>query len=280
MLRRDMSINKGQKFILFLFLISTLIIGFLQYQEVLIKTIERVHSEFIISNINNYQKKELENITYHYNNDIENIDEISSITQEMVKQVDENFAQKSKEAFNIVIYPNSMEMNSGLRLSSQERTLGAYYGGNIFLLSPAQLNRRDTALENIILHEYAHLLVEKRTNGYHPVWFTEGVALYQEFLITGYEWGEDYDYTKIPYSIEQLQNEFYQLDTFRAYRSSFLRVRFIAEIYGDEILLKIMNELGNGNSYEDSINNILGKNYKDLENQFMLWYESYFYDKL
>jgi hypothetical protein len=282
-MRLNMSISKGQKLFLFLFFaISIIIIGFIQYQEVLIKTIERVHSEFIIANINDYQKIEEDSIIYHYNDeiDIENIQEIASITQEMVNQVNKNFAQEKKEAFNVVIYPNSMEMNSGLRLSSQERTLGAYYGGNIFLLSPTQLNSSNTPIENIILHEYTHLLVEKRTKGYHPIWFTEGVALYQEYLITGYEWGENYDYNNIPYTIGQLQNDFYHLDTFKAYRSSFLRVRFITEIYGEEILLDIMNELGNGNSYEDSINNILGKNYKDLENNFMLWYESNFYDKL
>lgn len=279
-MRFKMSINKGQKFLLFLFLISILIMGFLYYQEVFIKTIESVHSEYIIANLKDYQKREVDNITYHYNNgiDIENIEEIATITQEMVNRVNENFSQEAKQDFNVVIYPNAVEMNSGLRLSSKERTLGAYYGGNIFLISPIQQNKSNTPTENIILHEYAHLLVEQRTKGYHPVWFTEGVALYQEYLITGYEWGNNGNYA--PYSIEQLQSQFYSLDSFRAYRSSFLRVRFIAENYGEEILLEIMDELGKGKSYEAIINNLLGKNPKDIENHFILWYESNFYDKL
>ena len=43
---------------------------------------------------------------------------------------------------------------------------------------------------------------------------------------------------------------------------------------------KIINELAKGTSYENSLYNILGKNYKDVENQFLLWYDTKIYDKL
>lgn len=282
-MRLKMSITKGQKLILFLFfMMSLILVGFLQYKEVLIQSVEKVHSAFIVASIDDYKNKDIEGISYYYKENLkeEDFKEISSITQKMIQEVNKNFAQETRQDFNVIIYPNSMEMNSGLKLSSKESTLGAYYGGNIFILSPAQLIGMDTDLENIILHEYTHLLVEKKTKGYHPVWFTEGVALYQEFLITGYEWGENVDYTKTFYTIEELGNQFYQLDIFHAYRSSFLRVRFIAENYGERVLLEIMDELANGNNYQASIKKILGKDHKELENYFMLWYEGNFYDKL
>jgi len=275
-----MSISKRQKIYLFLFFV----IGFLTietflWKELLINKIESVHSEYIVNNISDYNKKEVGNITFYNKKDI-NIEEIITRSQKMIEEVNRNFQQEQNENFNIVIYPNSFEMNSGLRLPAQGKTLGAYYGGNIFLLSPELLNSKDAGLDNIILHEYCHLLLDKRTRGNHPIWFTEGVALYQEYIITGYEWGRDYGYTRPPYLLEELRNQFYKIDDFWAYRFSFLRVRFLTEAYGGEILLKIINELAKGTSYENSLYNILGKNYKDVENQFLLWYDTKIYDKL
>lgn len=274
------SISKRQKTILFLFfMIGLLLLGIFLGKGLLINKIESAHSEYIVNNIDNYSEREIDNITFHYKED-KNIEEVIFRSQAMIEKVNKNFQQENEDKFHIVIYQNSLEMNSGLRLPAQGKTLGAYYGGNIFLLSPELLNSKDTPVDNIILHEYSHLLLDKRTGGNHPIWFTEGVALYQEYLITGYEWGKDLGYTRLPYSMEELKSQFYKLDDFWAYGSSFLRVKFLTELYGDKVILKLMDQMAKGISFEKSIYNVLGKDYKDLESHFLLWYDTNIYDKL
>ncbi len=270
--------NRGKKIILFLF---SILVIFLLFSGTIIKEVEKVSSDFIIANLEDYKSRKIGNMTFHFKEENGyNLEEVSNIAQEMIEKVNKNFGKEDAESFHVVIYPNSMEMNRGLRLPSGENTLGAYYGNNIFLLSPSQLSEANSPFKNVFLHEYTHLLVEEKTKGNHPVWFTEGVALYQEYMITDYEWGKGVVYNQFPYSLSQLEKEFYQLDTFQAYRSSFLRVRFLAEEYGEESILKIIEELGNGKTIQDAMESVLKKENNTIENEFRLWYQYNFYDKL
>lgn len=277
-MERRRILHQGQKIILFLFFILLI---FFQFSHIFIKEAEKVSSDCIIANLEDYRSRKIGDITFYFKEEDEHyLEEVSDITLKMIEKVNQNFQRGDTKSLHIVIYPNAMEMNRELRLSSSGNTLGAYYGGNIFLLSLNQLHETSSSFENIFLHEYTHLLVEEKTKGNHPVWFTEGVALYQEYMITGYEWGKGVVYHQFPYSLSQLEDQFYQLDTFQAYRSSFLRVRFLAEEYGEESILKIIEELGNGKTFQDAMESVLKKENNTLENEFRLWYQYNFYDKL
>ena len=46
-------------------------------------------------------------------------------------------------------------------------------------------------LTNSFVHELTHLVVDDLAGGNFPVWFTEGSALYMEYMLLGYEWGRD-----------------------------------------------------------------------------------------
>ena len=167
-----------------------------------------------------YRIRHSHGIEYHFKaDDLNYMDDLAETTQKVIGEVDGNFKRGESKPFKMVIYPNDMELNTGIKAPSREKTLGAYYGGNIFLLSPTELSGTETPIENVILHEYTHLLVEELTRGRHPVWLTEGIALLQEYLITGYQWGRTG--RRLPYSLDDLEAHFYRLDTHHAYHSSF-----------------------------------------------------------
>lgn len=278
--RMKKNVPFGKRKIIAFFFVLIIIFLFL-FSAQTINVIKKAFSDFIVISLQDYQKQKIGDITFHFKKEDEKfIGEVSHITKEAMEKVNQNFEEQGSNTFHVVIYPNFMEMKKGLKLSSEGSTLGGYYGGNLFVLSPEQLKKKNSSLENIFLHEYTHLLVEKRTKGNHPVWFTEGIALYQEYIVTGYEWGKDAPYRKNPYCLDQLENEFYQLDTFEAYRSSFLRIRFLAERYGEKTLLKIMEQLGQGKDFQNALEMTLRKENNILENEFRLWYHDNFYGKL
>ncbi|MCR1899294.1 peptidase MA family metallohydrolase [Irregularibacter muris] len=272
-MKRIGRINRRKKSILFLFLISALLLAYFNLNR-LITHIEKVQSNVLIYRLEDYEIEQSDEFSFYYKeNDRQYMQNIIKTSQDMIKSVNKNMKQDTPVKFNMVIYPDSMEMNKGLRLPSGEETLGAYYGGNIFLLSPRQLNLENNKIENIILHEYTHLLVEEKTKGNHPIWFTEGIALYQEYSITGYEWGKGYRFPMdTPLYLEQLERHFNEVDTFAAYRASFLRIQYLSERYGKDALLNIMDKMGENKSYDEAVQSILGKSKNQLENEFMLWY--------
>lgn len=242
-------------------------------------TLAKVHSDWMVWNLKDYRIRHSHGIEYHFKaDDLNYMDDLAETTQKVIGEVDGNFKRGESKPFKMVIYPNDMELNTGIKAPSREKTLGAYYGGNIFLLSPTELSGTETPIENVILHEYTHLLVEELTRGRHPVWLTEGIALLQEYLITGYQWGRTG--RRLPYSLDDLEAHFYRLDTHHAYHSSFYRVRYLEETYGHSFLLELLSHLGKGKTYTQSIESLLAKDVEDLEKDFMLWYQGLDYDKL
>ena len=84
--------------------------------------------------------------------------------------------------------------------------------------------------------------------GNFPVWFTEGSALYMEYMLLGYEWGRELGSADI-YSIEELTDDFYRLDEYQAYRQAFLEVSDIIERIGWDGYLDLLQELGDGQDF-------------------------------
>lgn len=262
-------------------LIGFILLGYLHINSIT-TVVEKTHSMAIVGDLRDYNRNGMENITIYYKDqDEKNINEIKKIMKRSKRQVEQNFQEITPKNLNLVVYPNSMEMNKGLKLPSGDRTLGAYYGGNIFVLSPSTLNKGSQELENVIIHEYTHLLVEKITQGNHPLWFSEGMALYLEYILTGYEWGEDSNFLRDSnLTMEQLEKEFNRIDPNISYRESFLRVQFLEERFGYASLIEIMEDMGKNHSYNQSIENVLNIDAKALEDQFKLWYGEKDYGKL
>lgn len=110
-----------------------------------------------------------------------------------------------------------------------------------------------------MLHELVHLFTDHIGNGNFPMWFTEGVSLYFEYMVDGYEWGKGLVFTATDtYTIKELSGNFYNLNQYRAYTQSFRLVKNMVEDNGLGKLIDIIESLGKGHNMDEFIH-LFGK---------------------
>ena len=186
------------------------------------------------------------------------------------------YAPRSKTL--ILVQPNRNELRKAFGWSGNESAMGVYWGGVIQLLSPhIWLNSGDSVQEFIhsgpMVHEYTHLVFDHMTNGNYPRWFTEGLAQYVEFRVNQYEWqtssnrldGKLYTMAELDKNFDELPNQSL------AYRQSLAAVRFIAEVYGEDALTKVIASLQAGQSMEQAIQKNVGLTAVTFEQDWQQW---------
>ncbi len=176
------------------------------------------------------------------------------------------FRHQREHPVEVVIFPHESSLKGSLRIPQEQSAMGAYAGGIINLLSPNQfdgLNQDRDMLVNVFVHELAHLVVDDFAKGNYPLWFTEGVALYLEYDVLGYEWGKeligDHGFT-----VEDLTHRFLALDEYRAYRASFQVVKGLIDEHGKEQLIQLLGALGDGVAFEQGLKEAYGMAYAEL----------------
>lgn len=166
----------------------------------------------------------------------------------------------------IIIYHDPEKMNQDFSLAKGESAMGIYLNGVISIESPdlwissGQDVNKVFQHDGPVVHEFTHLIVDDVARGNYPVWFTEGVALLEEYRQDGYIWGEGLKYDTKPYSVKELTDNFNGLDEMLAYKRSFEIVKAISDKYGMESIRGILKDLGKGLSMEDSFYINTGKN--------------------
>ena len=80
---------------------------------------------------------------------------------------------------------------------------------------------------------------------------TEGVSLYFEYMIDGYEWGREVVFLEKNYTIEELNSQFSSLNQYEAYTKSFRLVRTLVENHGLDKLMEIISSLGDGHDFDE-----------------------------
>ncbi|MFT9496502.1 peptidase MA family metallohydrolase [Anaerosolibacter sp.] len=170
-----------------------------------------------------------------------------------------------KKKTTVVIYEDPTKLMKNANLRQGKPPMGVYYASTIQILSPRQWIPENTDMKEIFMnegpmvHEFTHLLVDDLTRGNYPLWFTEGVALYQEYVHTGYEWGKGLEYEEAPYDVAQLTNDFHELDEMLAYKRSFEMMKSMVENNGSEDLNKVLRELGKGEDFEKAHEKVFDK---------------------
>ena len=121
-----------------------------------------------------------------------------------------------------------------------------------------------------MVHEFTHLMVDEITRGNYNRWWTEGIAQYSEKQITGFQFsdpftgGRELEY----YSLEKLDSEFDRLDQQIAYWESLQLVEYIVDLYGEEQIFNILEQLGQGKTMIKAVQKCLGINYNTFEKNF------------
>nr|WP_243137458.1 peptidase MA family metallohydrolase [Desulfofundulus thermobenzoicus] len=179
----------------------------------------------------------------------------------------------------LIIHPSRESLNAAFGWPASESAMGVYWAGVIRILSPADwVEAKDPAqVEEIfvsagpVAHELTHLVVDYQARGNVPRWFTEGLAQYEEYKLTGFRFSavpEDLS-DRPPYSFTAMDRDFDRLpDQNLAYRQSFSAVEYLVAVYGEKSLHTILTKLGQGWDMERALQAVTGL---DLEGFTTAW---------
>ena len=187
----------------------------------------------------------------------------------------------------VVIYPSRAELNASFGWPASESAMGVYWQGVIRVLAPRawvndaepQEMRQVFQQAGPMAHELSHLLLDYAGQGNFPRWFTEGLAQYQEYKITGYSPGCPADvWSRGVYPLREMDQGFDKLaDQNLAYRESLSVVEFIVAVYGEEGLHKIIKNLARGINFNEAVANALALDgagragFEGLEREWRDW---------
>ncbi|WP_352420466.1 hypothetical protein [Proteiniborus sp.] len=270
-------IHKGHIFIVItIILISILAVIFINHFEVLqvsfyplVKNIEKTR---LLKYVDNYEILETEHFIIRYETEHKEYAELTGdIADRYYENICNMYEYHPSTKSNIIIYGNEKDFLENLRFDKSNTPIGVYYCGIINILSPEIWINDYENLSQIyefngpVVHEFAHLLIDDITRGNYPMWLTEGLALYTEYKITGFEWN---DYNSVDYKItlKDLDKRFDNIDQMVAYRKSFEVVKGISETWGFEKLRNMLNVLGEGSNINQSARAVLKINLYDLKN--------------
>jgi hypothetical protein len=181
----------------------------------------------------------------------------------------------------IIIMVNRQEMQKSLGWSADQSAMGVFWAGMIQVLSPRAWMNGDSAVAQTdsfikngpLAHEFTHLIVDLIARGNYPRWFTEGIAQYQEYRLNGYEWITPNNTLQSNlYTLADMEQDFDGLpNQSLAYRESFAAVRYVYEVYGDESVRAILEELKRGKTMRLAIKTVLHMEYPQYEAAWQQW---------
>jgi len=158
--------------------------------------------------------------------------------------------------------------------------MGVYWGGVVRVLSPkAWVDTNDIEVisarfraESTLGHEFAHLLLDYMTQGNYPRWFSEGLAQYEEYLISGHVWSEPYIDGKPPYYSYGEMAAFERLDDqAKAYNQAFLMVYYMVREYGWERMIGLCRELSTGQNFGAAVQKAYDTGEEELAGRWTVW---------
>ncbi|MDI3518851.1 MAG: hypothetical protein PWQ34_998 [Caldanaerobacter sp.] len=193
---------------------------------------------------------------------------VLDIAERHFKGVTEDLGYVPREKVLIVMYSDADKMNRDFSLAKGTTAMGLYLNGVISIQSPSLWIGDEDNLPEIfekegpIVHEFAHFIVDEVAKGNYPVWFTEGIALLEEYRENEVSWGEGLKGK--PYSLEELNYKFNELDEVLAYKRSFEILKAMSYKYGMESIREIIKYLGEGLSLEESFYKVTGDTLKNF----------------
>lgn len=198
-------------------------------------------------------------IRYAETIDEEVVKMVAKTAEDKYKDTTEIFQYHPQEKILLVLYDDADAMMRTTMVKKGSPPMGVYYGDTLHILNPLHWVKDEKNLDTIfysegpLLHELVHLYIDHIGKGNYPLWFTEGVSLYFEYKIDGYEWGKEATFQSGEYTLEDLTKNFRQLNEYLAYTKSFRVINNFVEKQGEEALIEIIRALGKGRNIEEFI---------------------------
>ena len=203
----------------------------------------------ILQSVPHYEEEQFGNFSIRHNSiNPDKLRDLEDIIHGYGNKVLDLFDYLPAGYIDVILFGDQEEFHQSLGIPRDLPTMGAYSGGKIAILDKAEDGSGGNMLKNSFVHELTHLVVDDLAGGNFPAWFTEGSALYMEYMLLDYEWGRELGTADI-YSIEELTEDFYRLDEYRAYRQAFIEVSAIIERGGWDGYLNLLQELGEGRDF-------------------------------
>ncbi|MDF9407022.1 hypothetical protein L7E55_01380 [Pelotomaculum isophthalicicum JI] len=203
---------------------------------------------------------------------------VLEVAEQFYRPVRADFCYSTRGKIPVILYSSKEELNKSFGWEAKESAMGVYWAGTIRVLSPEvwagdvdEGQVKDKFISSgPMAHELTHLMVDYLTGGNYPRWFTEGVAQYEDYKLTGFVIG---DPAASPgrqlYSMEELGASFDSLpDQAMAYQESFAAVYYIVQFYGEDVLYELIGELGQGCSLSQAMENVLNLNIMQFEKEW------------
>ncbi len=146
--------------------------------------------------------------------------------------------------------------------------LGVCFGQLITANSPVSGGTNPTNWQSVLWHEYCHVVTLQKSKNRMPRWLSEGISVYEE-RIENPTWGQSMDrhYRQMILSndftpISKLSSAFLSpksgMHLQFAYFESSLAVEFLIEQYGFDVLLRLLDDLGQGLPINSGLERITG----------------------
>lgn len=191
------------------------------------------------------------------------------------RPVTEDFGYTPRARVPIILHSSKTELNKCFGWEAKESAIGVYYAGVIRALAPQSWIYEDgpDSIKEVFVnsgpmaHEFTHLMIDYLTGGNYPRWFTEGMAQYEEYKLTGFTFNDPAGAVNHSlYSMKDIAGNFDDLpNQSLAYKEAFAAVRFIAGEYGEKTLHDLIRSLGTGMDFENAMQKHLKLDYAGLE---------------
>lgn len=156
----------------------------------------------------------------------------------------------------MVVENSEAALRASMGWGPAEQALGVYWNGVVRVLNPTleELPGPPGTLDSRywhngpVAHELTHLVLDLATNGNYPAWYTEGLAQYVDYEITGYPL-EPAGLSPFipPYGYGPLLRQFYALPgTDAAYAEAFRMILTLTGRYGAASIPAIDHGLASG----------------------------------
>lgn len=244
-----------------IFLILLFLLLFTLKEEVVIAStrplVRNFEKQMISLQTKNYTTVETENFIIKYNQiEAETLALIIKTAEDKYQIVREAFQYQPQGKVPLIIYDDPNFMMKVTYLDKGTPPMGVYFGNSLHILDPSHWIKEKEDLEDIfyyegpVLHELVHLFTDHLAGGNFPMWFTEGVSLYFEYVVDNYEWGREAEFIEGEYTLEELYHSFYELDPYLAYTKSFRIVKAYVDESGEDSLFQLIRALGRGEKLE------------------------------
>jgi len=166
----------------------------------------------------------------------------------------------------IIVFPDQQTLEAAMGRRYSHVPMGVFFAGIINISSPTMwaTGNEDEILERFtlegpVLHEIVHFVLDVKTNGNYPRWFTEGVALFYEYKYTAFEWRPDLRYAAAQLCAVEVTTNFRYLCVLISYRKVFDIIANYVNIHGEVGLQEIITELGRGTPHDEVLAAVLSE---------------------